>query len=126
MGDPDTGIVKAIQHRLNEVGCGPLEETGVFDEKTKRAVKLLQARFPDAEGLPLIVDGEVGSLTWGVLFGTSSVPSNSSPPSQLVKAAIEFATTQIGVMESPLGSNRGKEVDQYLRAVGLNPAGNFA
>lgn len=40
MGDPDTGIVKAIQHRLNEAGCGPLEETGVFDEKTKRAVKL--------------------------------------------------------------------------------------
>ena len=54
----------------------------------------------------------------------ASVPSNSSPPSRLVKAAIEFAATQIGVRESPLVSNRGKDVDQYLRAVGLNPVGN--
>ena len=58
------------------------------------------------------------------MFGTSSVPSNSSPPSALVKAVIEFAETQIGVRESPLGSNRGKEIDQYLRAVGLNPVNN--
>jgi hypothetical protein len=58
------------------------------------------------------------------MFGATSVPSNTSVPSPLVKAVIEFATTQIGVRESPLGSNRGKEVDQYLRAVGLNPVGH--
>ncbi|HKA19589.1 MAG TPA: peptidoglycan-binding protein [Blastocatellia bacterium] len=124
-GDPDSDIVERIQHRLNEVGCGPVEETGIFDtETTKRAVKLFQARFPDANGLPLRIDGEVGPLTWSAMFGTSSVPSNSSAPSELVKGAIEFATTQIGVRENPLGSNRGKEVDEYLRAVGLNPVGN--
>jgi len=124
-GDPDANIVKTLQHRLNEVGCGPIEETGIFDnERTKKAVKLFQARFPDASGLPLRIDGEVGSLTWSAMFGTSSVPSNSSPPSPIVKAAIEFATTQIGVRENPLGSNRGKEVDQYLLAVGLKPVGN--
>jgi peptidoglycan hydrolase-like protein with peptidoglycan-binding domain len=70
VGDPDRKIVKAIQHRLNEVGCGPVKETGVFDnEKTKNAVKLFQARFPDASGLPLHVDGKVGPLTWGAMFG---------------------------------------------------------
>jgi len=40
-GDPDREIVKTIQHRLNEVGCGPIEERGIFDVgTTKRAVKL--------------------------------------------------------------------------------------
>lgn len=125
VGDPDREIVKTIQHRLNEVGCGPIDETGVFDEeKTKRAVKLFQARFPDASGMPLRIDGEVGSFTWGAMFGARSVPSDSAAPSRLIKAAIEFAVTQIGVRESPLGSNRGPEVDRYLRAVGLNPVGN--
>lgn len=124
MGDPDRETVTTIQHRLNEVGCGPLEETGVFREKTKRSVKLFQARFPDASGLPLKIDGEVGSFTWGAMFGAMSVPSETKAPSRLTKAVIEFAVTQIGILENPLGSNRGPEVDQYLRAVGLNPAGN--
>src|SRR5262249_23980333 len=124
-GDPDTETVTAIQHRLNELGCGPLEEDGVFDnDKTKNAVELFQARFPDAEGHPLTVDGEVGMHTWSALFGTASVPSNSSAPSPLTKAAIEFAGSQVGIREDPLGSNRGPEVDEYLRAVGLNPVGH--
>jgi len=124
VGDPDQQVVKTIQHRLNEVGCGPIEETGIFDaETTKRAVKLFQARFPDVSGRPLQIDGDVGSFTWGAMFGATSVPSSATTSSQLVKAAIDFAVTQIGVRERPLGSNRGPEVDQYLRAVGLNPVG---
>jgi hypothetical protein len=61
------------------------------------------------------------------MFGASTVPSNSVGPSALTRAAIDFAKTQIGVMEKPIGSNRGPEVDDYLRAVALNPAqGSFA
>ncbi len=61
VGDRDSAIVAAIQHRLNQLGCGPVEETGIFDaEKTKKAVKLFQARFPDVNGLPLTMDGKVG------------------------------------------------------------------
>ena len=128
VGDPDRETVKTIQHRLNEVGCGPIGETGIFDvETTKRAVKLFQARFPDVSGRPLGIDGEVGFFTWGAMFGAASVPSSDSATSPLVKAAIDFAVRQIGVMERPLGSNRGPEVDQYLRAVGLNSrSGSFA
>jgi hypothetical protein len=120
--------VKILQHRLNTVGCGPIAEDGVFDKaNTERAVKLFQARFPDVTGSPLTIDGVVGSLTWGALFGASTVPFNSAAPSPLTKAAIDFALTQIGVMENPVGSNRGPEVDVYLQAVGLNPAsGSFA
>ncbi|HYG09270.1 MAG TPA: peptidoglycan-binding protein [Pyrinomonadaceae bacterium] len=127
-GDPDREIVSSIQTRLNEVGCGPLEVTGIFDaEGTKRAVKLFQSRFTDVSGRPLVIDGEVGSFTWGAMFGSKSIPSTSTAPSSLVKGAIEFAATQVGIRERPLGSNRGPEVDRYLRAVGLNPAnGSFA
>jgi peptidoglycan hydrolase-like protein with peptidoglycan-binding domain len=128
VGDPDRDTVKKIQNRLNAAGCGPIVEDGVFDKKrTERAVRLFQARFPDVTGVPLAIDGEVGSLTWGVMFGASTVPASSTAPSALAKAAIEFASTQIGVMERPLGSNRGPEVDGYLTAVGLDPAaGSFA
>lgn len=128
IGDSDRETVKKIQHRLNAVGCGPIAENGIFNkEGTERAVKLFQARFPDVTGRPLEIDGQVGSLTWGAMFGASTVPSNSVAPSALAVAAIDFAITQIGVMEKPVGSNRGPEVDNYLSAVGLNPAsGSFA
>lgn len=33
--------------------------------------------------------------------------------------ALEIAKTQLGVKEKPLGSNGGKEVDMYLKSVGL-------
>lgn len=124
VGDSDSDTVKKIQQRLNSVGCGPIADDGVFDkERTEKAVKLFQARFPDVTGRPLEIDGKVGSLTWAAMFGASTVPSNSAAPSALATAAIDFAITQIGVMEKPIGSNRGPEVDGYLRAVGLNPAG---
>jgi hypothetical protein len=114
--------VKILQHRLNAVGCGPVAEDGVFDKaNTERAVKLFQARFPDVTGRPLAIDGVVGSLTWGALFGASTVPFNSVAPSPLTKAAIDFALTQTDVREQPVGSNSGPEVDAYLRAVGLDP-----
>ena len=48
------------------------------------------------------------------------------PPTPILAEAIEVARSQIGVMEEPPGSNRGPEVDEYIRRVGLNPAGNFA
>ena len=95
--------------------------------RTARAVKVLQARFADVTGQPLKVDGQVGSITWGVMFGASSVPLVAEAPSPLTKAALDVAFSQVGVMEDPLGSNRGPEVDGYLRAAGKDPAeGSFA
>jgi hypothetical protein len=114
-------IVRAVQQRLNETGCGPVEVNGVFDTQTVNAVKLFQARFEDLTGRPLIVDGQAGSITWGAMFGPESVPSNFEPPTELAREVIEFAATQIGVMEQPRGSNRGPRVDEYLRSVGLDP-----
>lgn len=127
VGSPDTRAVKLIQKRLNALGCGPVPEDGVFDNvRTKGAVKLFQSRFMDVTGQPLEIDGKVGSLTWGAMFGASTVPSRLEASNQLATAAIAFADTQIGVMEDPLGSNRGPQVDKYLQSVNLDPKGGFA
>jgi CHAP domain/Putative peptidoglycan binding domain len=121
-GDSDKETVKKIQHRLNSVGCGPVTEDGIFDkDRTEKSVKLFQVRFPDVNGRPLVVDGKVGQLTWGAMFGASTVPSSLNAPTELTKAVIDFANTQLHVRENPLGSNRGFEVDAYLSAVGLPP-----
>jgi hypothetical protein len=121
-------IVKAVQHRLNETGCGPVDEDGGFGKHTEDAVKLFQTRFADQDGQPLKVDGEIGSITWTMLFGARTVPVVVKPQAKtLLAKALEVAISQIGVREKPLGSNRGPEVDAYLKASGVNPAaGHFA
>lgn len=120
-GEKDGDIVRAVQTRLNETGCGPIGVDGDFGADTERSVKLFQIRFADQDGGSLKVDGQVGPMTWGMLFGTRSVPTADKAPSKLLAGALAFAATQIGVMEQPLGSNRGPEVDAYLRSVGLDP-----
>lgn len=43
--DPDTNIVRALQHRLNEVGCGPIDEDGVWRPDRKRCPTIPSALF---------------------------------------------------------------------------------
>ncbi|MET0514953.1 MAG: peptidoglycan-binding protein [Nitrospiraceae bacterium] len=119
--------VRAVQQRLNDVGCGPIPVTGVFDRQTRAAVQLFQARSVDGQGQSLKIDGVVGPITWAALFGIQPVLSIAHRPvSPLVKATVSVAASQVGVMEEPPGSNRGPRVDEYLRAVGLNPStGSF-
>lgn len=45
---------------------------------------------------------------------------------KLLQTALQIAQSQNGVSEQPKGSNRGPEVDEYVKSVGLNPAGKFA
>ena len=49
------------------------------------------------------------------------MPVEVETPNELLKEALKVAVSQIGVMEKPLGSNRGPEVDKYLASVGLGP-----
>ena len=124
-GVQDTVDVQAVQHRLNQLGCGPIAESGQFGPETLDAVELFQARSVDPFNTPLRVDGKVGPVTWAALFGTD-LPRQTSAGAPLPAKALVVAAQEIGVLEDPLGSNRGPQVDQYLRAVGLNPAeGSF-
>lgn len=124
-GEKNKGIVTALQHRLNEVGCGPIVVDGDFGDQTDDAVRLFQLRHPDADGQPLVVDGEVGTLTWSRLFGTRTVPQIVIADG-LAAAVLDVARSQLHVRESPLGSNRGPEVDEYVKLTGLPPTGGFA
>lgn len=119
VGENDLFIVRPLQLRLSELGCGDLKGSGFFGNNTEAAVKLFQARFTDVDGRPLKIDGEVGSLTWAALFGADTVPKQDEAGSKLLKKVLEIAVSQIGVMEHPLGSNRGTEVEKYLKSVGL-------
>lgn len=125
-GEQDPKIVKAIQKQLNAKGCGLIDVDGVFGNQTFAAVKTFQARNADQNGNPLVIDGKIGALTWAILFGENSVTTNSTATQTLLKNTVEIAISQIGVRENPLYSNRGKEVDEYIRAVGLDPKGGYS
>ena len=69
MGEQDAALVKQIQIRLNELGCGPVDVDGVYGKQTALGVKAFQSRHCDLYDFPLIIDGKVGVLTWYQLFG---------------------------------------------------------
>ena len=123
VGSDDKASILAIQARLNLVGCGPVQEDGVFSAQTFEAVQLFQARSLDFENRPLNVDGSVGPMTWAALFKSAVLPSVVTPVAPLMQHVMAIAGGEVGVMEQPPGSNRGPQVDQYLTTVGLNPAG---
>ncbi|MDO1445436.1 CHAP domain-containing protein [Rhodocytophaga aerolata] len=120
-GEADTQIVKAIQQKLNERNFGPLQGTGVFGPKTVQCIKLFQSLNRDQQGNPLVVDGKLGAISWQVLFGEETIPHVHETPNTLLSRTLEVAKGQIGIMEDPLGSNRGPQVDRYLQSVGLGP-----
>lgn len=121
--EKDKKIVIAVQKQINAKGCGPVDEDGDFQNGTFQAVKLFQTRYTDSQGNSLKPDGEIGPVTWEILFGETKVPVTEEAPNILLAKVLEVAQSQIGVIEDPPLSNRGKEVDEYLRNAGLNPVG---
>lgn len=122
IGETDAAIVAAIASALASHGYLPTSPPGIFDKAFKSLVKLFQSQNVDEAGLALVVDGEVGSMTWGSLFGAPAAAGTVG--GGLAVAALGTAVTQLGVMEEPTGSNRGPMVDQYLASTGTAP-GNF-
>lgn len=119
VGEINKAIVKAVQQKLNEAGLGPIEVIGIYGPKTINAVKLFQATHRDQKGNALEIDGKIGSVTWAILFGEQTVPVIEENANQLLTEALNIAISQVGVMEDPPGSNRGKKVEEYLASVGL-------
>lgn len=61
--------VKAVQTRLENLGyLSKSRITGIYDTDTVMAVKAFQADYKDTSGVPLSVDGKVGSKTYGALL----------------------------------------------------------
>lgn len=121
--EPDTELVKQIQSQLVKRGITNVAVDGKFGSETASAVKLFQTLNRDKHNKPLEADGIVGALTWESLFDVLFQP-DASASSDLLCEALSFAQSQIGVMEKPVGSNRGAEVQKYQASVGI-PPGSF-
>lgn len=128
MGEQDARIVKALKNQLNrELALSGDQRVTLnadnpnFGPQMKQAVQLFQARHVDPEGRPLKPDGEVGAITWGVLFGEDKVPAADTTADPLLQAVIAVALAEEAkhVREDPPNSNRGEPVETYLRSVGL-------
>lgn len=125
-GEPNVPLVRAIQKRLNALGCRPLVVDGDWGPATTAAVRLFQGRFTALNGTPLKVDGVVGPITWGALFPEAPA-APQKPVKGLAAKALVVAGGEIGVMEEPPGSNRGPRVAEYLAAVDLDASkGHYA
>lgn len=128
MGEQDARIVKALKNQLNrELALAGDQRITLdphnpnFGPQMKQAVQLFQARHVDPEGRPLKPDGQVGAITWGVLFGEHQVPAAETTADALLQAtlAVALAAEAKQVREIPPNSNRGPDVEAYLRSVGL-------
>ena len=128
VGETDASVVRALNTQLNKslalTGDQKIvldEANPVFGAKVKQAVQLFQARNVDDEGRPLKPDGEVGAITWGVLFGQKSVASTEKPADEFLGEVLAVALAEEAkqIREIPPNSNRGPAVEAYLDSVGL-------
>ncbi|RQO59725.1 CHAP domain-containing protein [Paucibacter sp. KBW04] len=128
VGEPDAAIVKALKIQLNRdpgIGNDPKltldESNDQFGPKMRQVIKLFQARHVDSQGRPLKQDGEVGAITWALLFGAQAVPQQAASTIPLLNQLIQVARGEEArqVREVPPDSNRGTDVERYLASVGL-------
>lgn len=132
-GETDARIVRAVKlalnralamQRLANLKLNPDEPS--FGPKMTQAVKTFQARNADTQGRPLVIDGEVEAITWATLFGSDTVPSATRSDDPWLDATLRIAAGEEArrVREVPANSNRGADVEAYLKRVGLG--GGFA
>ncbi|HKY19831.1 MAG TPA: CHAP domain-containing protein [Vicinamibacterales bacterium] len=120
LGEADPKVIKAIKMQLNtrlnyqKVPALKLDVNDPsFDQSTRQAVKMFQALNTDERGSPLVIDGEIGPLTWGILFGQKAVKHSGNPSSILLREVLRVGRGEIGVREVPKNSNFGPRVEEY-------------
>jgi CHAP domain len=130
MGESDARIVKALKSALNKALVLVSGEAILLDAfnpsfglRMKQAVQLFQARNFDDQQQPLKIDGQVGALTWAALFGNKRVPQVDTVDNAFLSRvlAIAGAAADKKIREQPQNSNRGPQVDEYMRRTGATP-----
>ncbi len=107
---------------------------GTFGPATRTAVGAFQSQHLDQHGQPLVVDGQVGPLTWWALTHPKPEPATNPlidflhmPPGEAGGSARGRAALQAAIGELVAGAgeeggnNRGPAVKKYLN--GLAPEG---
>lgn len=130
LGEKDATIVQALKKQLNKV-LGAAGDPDLkldpndpnFGPRTREVVRLFQARNVDAEGRPLKQDGELGSISWAVLFGEKTIAVSTASSDSLLAKVLSIAAKEEKkkVREQPKNSNKGPEVSEYLRRAGVRP-----
>jgi hypothetical protein len=123
--------VRDLQQLLTERGY-PVGIDGDFGAETYRAVRAFQSQNLDQHGQPLVVDGQVGQLTWWslthpkpVIITPSAVDYTTLPPpeaggSDLGRAALAVAIGELKAKAGEVGGNNsGPWVKKYLAPAGL-------
>ncbi|KAL3823561.1 hypothetical protein ACHAXA_002902 [Cyclostephanos tholiformis] len=105
--EPYQEAVVDLQCLLNRNMATQLKLDGIFGSKTKANVLAWQRK----KGL--VEDGVVGSKTWNTLCNTY-IPMSDLLAQKLVNLAEK--EEELHVVEVPLGSNRGPDVDKYRAA----------
>ncbi|WP_217808659.1 CHAP domain-containing protein [Derxia lacustris] len=133
LGETDAALVRALKLKLNErlvLDNDPEQrldpDNPNFGPKMEQAIELFQTRHVDTSGHPLVVDGQVGSLTWEALFGSADAPAvpvidTATDPFLGAVLAIAGRAADRRVREVPVNSNRGPEVDEFLKRAGSTP-----
>jgi hypothetical protein len=127
--------VSELQRLLVQHGY-PADVTGIYEANTYRAVRAFQSQNMDQHGLPLVIDGKVGPLTWWSLsnpkpdFQSYSVVDYARMPppelggSVIGRAALSAAIGELNKGAGEIGGNNlGIWVKKYLAPAGL-PEGN--
>jgi hypothetical protein len=132
LGENDAAIMKAVKERLNKLLALNADEKldpskPTFGPRTKQVVKLFQARNVDGDGNPLRQDGEIGSITWEILFGERTVTSATTTKNAFLSRVLQIAAGEEAkhVREVPKNSNKGPEVSEYLRRAGVPPGNSW-
>jgi hypothetical protein len=117
--EKNTAAVKLIQTQLRQQGFKRIAIDGIFGKFTYTALRAFQANHCDGNGNPLPVDGIVRHETWQALIAEH--PTINPVPSPLQQQALRYAKQELCVLESPLGSNKGKEIEMYQKSVLIPP-----
>jgi len=129
-GDANPDVAQ-LQKQLSLRGFN-VDPSGVFDDATYDMVRVFQAENLDQNGLPLVVDGTVGPLTWWSLNNpkpaaavTAAIDFTVDPPrdaggSVIGRAALHAAIGELVAGAGEIGgNNKGQWVAKYLAFAGL-------
>lgn len=98
--------VKALQAALNKLGFDAGDVDGEFENNTEAAVKAFQLKAG------LMVDGEVGPMTWGKLGGEYDPDFSTDPSDPINLRLASFA--EIEAAKGLTWVNSSSEAEKYL------------
>jgi peptidoglycan hydrolase-like protein with peptidoglycan-binding domain len=87
----DSADVRELQQRLVDLGF-QVSVDGILGPQTRVAVSAFQSENADAAGVPLVVDGIPGPITWASMTANAAPAAPAAPPAQTARPRAGFDT----------------------------------